>query len=180
MKSFKQFIIESAPTPGNVDGSYTIGEVKFDNKNGLGATSNNANVLYRGAVAWIKPSVFRKLAALGDREDTAKEIIELIKNGEAIAAPFLLLDIKGNTSNPDSVKIYGHEGRARSDAFKILNGDVCMPVQLHPLSIRARDLSEDFFKWVEAHGIISEKSNTSIKLDAEKYFWNGKTISLDS
>lgn len=181
MKSFKQFLSESAPTPGNVDGSYTIGKVKFDNENGLGATPNNANILYRGAVAWIKPNVFRKLAAPSDRDDTAKEMVELINSGKAIAAPFLLLDIRGDDlANPDSVKIYGHEGRARSDAFKQLNGDVYMPVQLHPMSIRARDLSEEFFKWIETHGIKAEKSASIIKLDAEKYFWNGKTVSVDS
>jgi hypothetical protein len=38
MKTFKQFLAESLPSPNNVDQKFNVGNVAFDNKDGLGAT----------------------------------------------------------------------------------------------------------------------------------------------
>jgi hypothetical protein len=179
MVTFKQFLAEAETgeaTPGNVDGAFKVGAVAFDNENGLGATPNSANVMYKGAVAWIKPSVFRKLALKADRSDTAKDLEQLLRDGKAIAAPWLDIDIIGEPENPEEVKVTGHEGRARADAFKAINGDVPMPVQLQLVGIRARHLSPEFFKWLEKYGLTAERASAKVKPGATKYFWDGKTV----
>lgn len=178
MITFKQFLSESAPSPNNVDDKFNVGDVPFDNRKGLGTTSLTQNVMYRGAVAWIKPSVFRELATPADRSGTAKEIEELIRKGESIAAPWLDIDIIGEPDDPQEIRVTGHEGRARSDAFKAINGDVPMPVQLHPIEIRARHLSPEFFKWIEENGMTAQRSTRNVKLNATMYYWNGQQIKV--
>ena len=178
MITFKQFLTESAPSPGNVDGSFTVGGVKFDNEKGLGATPMGANILYMGAVAWIKPSVFRKLAMAADRSEDAKKLEALIRDGKPMAAPFLIIRVHGEPDTPTKVTVQSHEGRARADAFKAINGDVPMPVQLHPSGLRARHLSPDFFKWIEENGLVAEKSDSVVALDATEYFWNGTRVKV--
>lgn len=177
MIAFKQFLTESnSPTPGNVDGSFTVGGVKFDNEKGLGATPMGANILYMGAVAWIKPSVFRKLAMAADRSEDAKKLEALIRDGKPMAAPFLIIRVHGEPDTPTKVTVQSHEGRARADAFRAINGDVPMPVQLHPSGLRARNLSEDFFKYLEDNGLVAEQSDSTVALHATEYFWNGTRV----
>jgi hypothetical protein len=182
MITFKQFLSESTPTPtptpSNMDGAFTVGSVSFDNVKGLGATPNSQNVIYRGAVAWIKPSTFRKLALAADRSSDASKIEELMRDGKAIAAPWLDIDIVGEPSNPEMVKVTGHEGRARADAFKAINGDVYMPVQLQLSGIRARNLSPEFFNWIEKNGLVAERSSSTVHLNAKMYYWNYETVKV--
>lgn len=176
MITFKQFLFESSPSPGNVDGSFVVGETKFDNQSGLGATPMGANIMYLGAVAWIKPSTFRKLALAADRTDDAKNIEKLLRDGKPMAAPFLIIDVIDEPEAPKKIKVTSHEGRARADAFKAINGDVPIPVQLHPSGLRARHLSPDFFKWIEENGLVAEKSDSVVALNATEYFWNGQRV----
>ena len=173
--TLKTFLYESAPTPSNVNASFTVGKVLFDNANGLGATPMGQNVFYRGAVAWIKPSTFRALAHSGDRSDDATKIAEKIRGGQSIAVPFLDLTLTFDDDGAvKRVKVSGHEGRARSDAFALVNGNVYMPVQLHPSQLRARDLCEKFFEFIEDRGIVSEGGSSTVYPDADRYFWNGQ------
>lgn len=181
MTTLKQFLSESpagsvAPSPANVDGSFTVGKVNFDNRNGLGATPMGANIAYMGAVAWMKPSVFRKLAIAADRSGTASELEELVESGKPMAAPFLMLRVDGEPEAPENVKVIGHEGRARADVFRNLNGDVPMPVQLHPSQLRARHLSPEFFEYIDEHGIQAEQSEKRVNPEVSIYFWNGQEV----
>lgn len=162
MKLLKLF--ESAPSPHRMDGTFNVANVAFDNERGLGNTPNGQNVVYMGATAWMKPSVFRKLARQGsDVNERAEKIEELVRQERAIAAPFLILTIHGeDPSNPEKVNVHSHEGRARSIAFEAVNGDIPMPVQLFPRYLRARDLKKEFFEFIEAHGIYAEDSDTMI------------------
>jgi hypothetical protein len=123
--------------------------------------------------------VFRQLAHAADRSDTAKELEALMRKEKAIAAPFLVLDILDEPTDLKEVKVITHEGRARADAFKAINGDVPMPVQLQLSGLRARHLSPEFFKWIEKHGITAEKSTSKIRPNATKYYWMDKEISVD-
>lgn len=173
-----EHLFEAAPSAGNVDTAFTVGAVKFDNERGMGHTPNSQNVMYKGAVVMMLPSVFRRLATAADRSDTAGDMIKKIKDGESIATPWLDIDIIGEPSNPTEVKVTGHEGRARADAFKALNGDVPMPVQLQLVGLRARNLSPEFFAWIEKNGLTAERSSTKVKPAAQKYFWDGKTINV--
>lgn len=166
----------SSPSPQNVNTQFTVGKVNFDNAEGLGNTPLGMNVLYRGAVAWIKPSTFRAIAAAGERGDDSAQLEALMRKGDPIAVPFLELDLVGETDAPENVVCGGHEGRARADAFRAINGGVFMPVQLDFAGLRARHLSPSFFQWLNKHGIVAERSKTLVKLGAERFFWNGQEI----
>lgn len=171
-------IFESAPEPRRMNSSFNVGDVAFDNKNGLGSTPMGQNVIYLGAVAWLKPSVFRKLATQADRADTTAELVKLMKSGKPIACPFLELDIVGEPDAIEKVKVVGHEGRARADAFKSIAGDVPMPVQLFPRYFRARHLGDDFFQWIEAHGLIAERSTEVVKPRAKLYYCAEREVTI--
>lgn len=180
MITFKQFLVEledaPEPSPGNVDGRFRVGDVVFDNERGLGSTPNGQNVAYRGAVAWMKPSTFRSLALQAERGKDAKALVQKIKDGTAIAVPWLDIDVIGEPSDPERVVVTGHEGRARADAFKAINGDVYMPVQLQLVGIRARHLSPAFFDWIEKNGLVAERSSTVVHPHAQMYYWDYKKI----
>lgn len=165
------------PTPANVDHAFKVGRVNFDNKKGLGATPNSGNILYKGAVAWIKPTTFRALALSADRSEDAQKLAELMKREKPIAAPWLDIEVtqKEDGSIKD-VRVTGHEGRARSDAFVMINGNIPMPVQLQLRYIRARDLSQEFFDWIEENGIKAEDSSRRVFPDATEYFWQGTVV----
>ena len=179
MRTFKQFISESPPTPNNMDDSFNIGGVKFDNRDGMGATGLTNNVIYKGAVAWIKPSTFLALATSADRSADGKKFTKLMKDGKAIAVPWLDIHIENDdTSDPGEVQVVGHEGRARALAVLAINGDAPMPVQLHPQHLRARHLSQGFFDWIEAHGVLPQDSNNRVKLHAKMYYWQGEQVSV--
>lgn len=166
---------EAAPL--NVNEKFKVGKVNFDNENGMGATPMGQNILYRGAVAWIKPTTFKALATAADRTEDARNFAEMMKRGKPIAAPFLVLSVtREEDGSVKSVKVTSHEGRARTDAILLLNGNDPIPVQLHISYERARDLSQEFFEWIEANGIRSEDSNTRVFPDAKFYFWNGEKI----
>lgn len=176
MITFKQFLAESSPSPHRMDGSFNVANVAFDNRDGLGSTPIGANIIYRGAVAWIKPSVFRKLALEADRKHDAERLEALMRGGKAIAAPWLDIDVIGEPEDPKAIKVTGHEGRARAEAFKAINGDIPMPVQLQLVGLRARNLSPEFFAWIEKHGLVAEKSETVVRPQAQMYYWNGQEI----
>lgn len=173
----EELLTEGEATPANVDDSFEVEGVKFDNHNGLGATPNSANIMYRGAVAWIRPSIFRKLALKADRSGDAKALEEKIRAGAAIAVPWLDLEIVGEDfSQPEDVKVAGHEGRARAEAFMAINGDIPMPVQLQLGPLRARHLHRGFFEWINDFGLAAERSSNRVMLNCKRFFWEGREI----
>jgi hypothetical protein len=178
----KELLTEQAASPKNVDGEFTVGKVKFDNRKGLGSTPDNANVEYKGLVAWMTPSKFRQLALAADRSDTAGDLEKMMLSGEAIGTPTLYCDFDGDVEEPGEIKVKSHEGRARSDAFKAINGNIPMPVQLHFYGgIRARMLSEDFIKTLHKQGLLPERGVSGITktiIPDGPYFWNGQTVSV--
>jgi hypothetical protein len=95
---------------------------------------------------------------------------------KAIAVPWLELDIIGEPNAPKEVKVIGHEGRARADAFKAINGDIYMPVQLHPAGLRARNLSPEFFAFISKHGLVAERSKQVVKLHAKMFYWDNTEV----
>lgn len=171
-------------SPKEMDGSFTVGRVAFDNQSGLGNTSRGGNVLYEGAVAWIRPTVFRRLATRSDRSDTFDKMLPLVERGQAIAAPFLVLrlpdfeqtqQLKAEDVQGIEPYVMSHEGRARSDVFKALNGDVPMPVQLFFHGFRARHLCEELFDAVE-EGILNEAKTLRIPPRSTCYYWQGRLL----
>lgn len=166
-------------TPANVDGKFRVGKVRFDNVEGMGNTPMGQEILYRGAVAWIRPSIFAQLALAADRSDTALKFVELIPKGAVIAAPFLIISVEGSPEAPSDFRVTGHEGRARMMAIKALNGDSHTPVQFHFVGLRARHITKEFLVVLESVGIMAEGSSRHVKPLTDRYFLDGRAISMN-
>jgi len=142
-----------------------INELNVDNRQGWGATPNNAEVDYLGLRVMMKPSVFLKLAA-PLREPTSKDKIKKhLEAGGSVAAPWLEVVIppeweKGIFDMP--AHIHGHEGRNRMMAATELEGD--LPVETHLIlmhGMRNRHLTPQ----------IIQQLNTKIYPQDRKYDW---------
>lgn len=112
------------------------GMPKIDNIHGIGNTPNGhpSEVSYRGLVVAMKPSVFLALADKLDESDNSR-MEQLLKDGKAIASPFLKLKVpdewfEGDFSKP--AKVLDHDGRHRMKAIKTLYGDKPVEVHLFP------------------------------------------------
>jgi len=100
-------------------------DVNIDNKEGWGAVSNNQEVDYFGMRVKMKPSVFLKLAESRRGVPAVDKVINHIKNGGAIGAPFLIISY----TQGSPAEIIGHEGRSRMIAIQQVFGDI--PVEVH-------------------------------------------------
>ena len=174
-------LFESASiTPRNVDSNYIVSNVKIDNTRGMGSTPQGQNVVYQGFVAEIKISNFLKLATYADREEDAKKFADMIKEGKAIASPFLEVSF----TDPDDLNeeaelnftIKNHEGRARARAIQMIAGDIYFPIQfILRGGVRARHLNEIFFKLLREE-YWKTQEGTLINVPVKDIFWNGQTI----
>ena len=107
----------------------------------------------------MKPSQFKKLATPRDfkEESNLDDITKLIKNGRAIASPFLdvLFDPKGK--KPAIVK--SHEGRTRMEAIYNLYGDIPVLVHIFPSNgLRARNITPQMIDSFKALAIPQKKT----------------------
>ena len=104
-----------------------IESVEIDNKDGWGAVPWNQEVDYRGLRVKMKPSVFINLAASRNGEPPVPKVVQYVKDGGAIGAPFLQIFVDEDDSQIPEVR--GHEGRSRMAAILEVHGDV--PVEVH-------------------------------------------------
>lgn len=125
-----------------------IDEYKIDNVKGLGSTSNNQEIRYRGFTALMKPSVFLSLAAPLDEPRSVPYIIKHIEQGGSIGSPYLTVDIpeqwyEGDFTNLSYARVTGHEGRNRMMAIQKLEGDNPVEMQIHLRGKRGREMSDE-------------------------------------
>ena len=162
----------TSPNTSNLEASFKIGsKLVFDNKHGLGATPNNTNVLYRGFVLLMTLDQFLSLAAShrGQREETANDLAEIIKEGYGISSPTLYLDFGGDNENIPFVE--GHEGRGRSlSILKLIDSgflDISKneKIPVHIIlggGLRARNIDSEKIEAIR-NGIVSEDDKSNIK-----------------
>jgi len=183
-KSLSETEFDNLPPPNakNINDRYRVGKVAFDNKDGMGAVPNNQEVNYFGFTIFITPSVFLRFAAAGDRSETAKGLVEKIKNRTPIGNPFFSITFNEKQfedGEPLTVKIVAHEGRARMSAIEQINGDLeKVPVHIFLRGeTRARHLNEKFFQALRDRGAVPEKGAGYLSdLHIGKIFWMGKTL----
>lgn len=132
-----------------------IENVEIDNKNGWGAVPNNQEIDYRGLRVKMKPSVFINLAASRNGEPPVPKVVQHIKDGGAIGAPFLSIFVDDDDSQIPEVR--GHEGRSRMAAILEVHGDV--PVETHLFFQgkvnRNRHITPEFIEKIQRY-LISE------------------------
>jgi len=181
MITFKQFLAESerkiyakklgdvgAFTPAKAEDSYTVGNVTFSAKDGLGSVPHNQEVWYMGFVATMKPSMFLKIALddEGSQVPTSKELAKLVQDGYAVGIPFL--EIEFDPDGNDLPKIKGHEGRGRMRMVQDLNGDEPIPVHFFLRGgLRARNVTREMIDEVK-QGVYAEKSSRLVKNPVER------------
>jgi hypothetical protein len=170
----------SPPDARNIDHRFKVGKVAFDEEKGLGSTPYNQDVIYKGFVAEMKPSSFLKLVPREDRTADANNLETLIRQHAPLASPFLCIKVnmkKYLEGSSLEVKITSHEGRARTWAFDKLNGNVPMPVHFILMDeLRAKNLSEEFFKDFRKIGLMGEGEKTPTSINFGRIFWQGKEV----
>ena len=117
------FVVE-----GDIEGSMKLGPIAYDQKDGIGAVSDNSNIKYLGFAAFMYPRMFLALAAQRDFSQTSnlKMLESALKQGKPFASPFLAVRIN-HEGGP--AKIGTHEGRTRCKAIQSLYGEI--PVLVH-------------------------------------------------
>jgi hypothetical protein len=117
----------------------------------------------------MRPSVFLKLAAplAGGPKD---EMVNYIKQGGAIGAPFLIVDVPEDL-NKDIPTVVGHEGRNRMKAVMKAEGDD--PIEVHLFFRgavnRARHLTKEIVNLLKA-GAYQERTGRHVPGP----LWEGK------
>lgn len=139
-----------------MEGGHSLYEdVKIDNKDGWGAVPWNQEVDYRGLRVKMKPSVFINLAASRNGEPPVPKVVDYVKGGGAIGAPFLQIFVDEDDSQIPEVR--GHEGRSRMAAILEVHGDI--PVEVHLFFQgkvnRNRHITPEFVEKIQRY-LISE------------------------
>lgn len=170
--------IESIPnmSSSNIEEVFRIGDVVFDQVNGLGAVPNNQNVVYRGFVGMMLPKDFSAFALRADRSEDAKSIVHLMRQGYGVGSPFFQLDIK-DIENP-VLRIVGHEGRARCVAINSIQPNVAIPVHFFLVNeLRARHINDQIVSSLNT-SIRAEGTDTPVRNKIQSIWLNGKHIKL--
>ena len=137
----------------------------IDNVKGWGAVPNNQEVDYLGLRVTMTPKNFVDLAAPLSTEPS-DQILQHLKQGGAIGAPFLIIKIPESWEDGDfsmPATVVGHEGRNRMIAVAKVFGN--NPVETHLFfsqGLRNRHITDDFKKHLN-RGLVKEKSKTIIK-----------------
>jgi hypothetical protein len=127
-----------------------IAEYKVDNVRGLGAVPDNQNVDYKGTRVMMRPSTFLKLALPLENPTSVDHIVNHIRQGGSLGAPFLVLKIPPEWENNNfklPTKVVGHEGRNRMISVQKVEGDD--PVEVHLFlggDMRARHLTPEIIE----------------------------------
>ena len=129
--------------------------IEIDNRDGWGAVPWNQEVDYRGLRVKMKPSVFINLAASRNGEPPVPKVVDYVKGGGAIGAPFLQIFVDEDDSQIPEVR--GHEGRSRMAAILEVHGDI--PVETHLFFQgkvnRNRHITPEFVEKIQRY-LISE------------------------
>ena len=95
----------------------------------LGGTGFNIQVGSRGAVVFMKPIEFLKLAAQKTKfnKESLGAITKQIRQGKEVGPPFLEIEIREFLGH-NIPRVVGHEGRHRAEVLRRLQPDVPIPI----------------------------------------------------
>jgi hypothetical protein len=166
-----------APSAKNYDTAFRIGLIAFDQQRGLGQTPNNQEVDYLGFGMELYPQEFLGIVHHADRSESAAELERHALDGVPFGSPMLYVKVDMDAFKDGgrlNAKVTGHEGRARTWAFRMAEGDEYLPVHVILRDgLRAKDLSPEFFEALRAEGIVPEAGGKPRKLRIGRVFWKG-------
>lgn len=140
--------------------TYTINNILYDQRNGLGNTPNGVQIDYFGWRVLMLPSMFLSLAAPSGFENL-KRVMKDIQANTPIASPFLDLALDKDDEGiflPKTCRVISHEGRHRMQAIMKLHGDIPIEVHLFFSGYRHRHISMDLLTQINTFGVQSEKT----------------------
>jgi len=154
---------ETSSSTGSIYFHFTrneqLTELNIDPVKGIGNVPYNQEVEYHGVKVMMKPSVFLNLASkfdsLSGNKEKIEKMAEYIRDGGAVAPPFLSIQFQEKTPtrkdpNPyppyDFTKppvVTGHEGRHRMCAIQLAEGDEPVEVHLFFHQVKRRGLNKE-------------------------------------
>ena len=140
------------------------------NSDGIGNVPMNRDIDYFGLRVLMTPRIFLKLAAnvgYGRRSESVAYLVNAIKSGQAVAQPFLTIEVPDSweRGQMDGIaKVVGHEGRHRMMALAQVYGDN-HPIEVHinPKFYRKRHITPDWIDSLLYDGIEAQDSNNVIR-----------------
>lgn len=162
--------------------SFAVGELVFDNENGVGSVPNLADILWKGALVTMTPRMFLSLTPFLELDERPKTHQFLQSNERPLGSPFLIIK---HSTETDDLAAWGHEGRHRMMWIaKNYGFDIEIPIGLFVLedyyTLKAREMEPQIMERI-AMGVKREKSTEFVEGPIfTKAVWSHGSIGLKS
>lgn len=181
-----QSLFESFYPEGDIQGKMKLGPINYDQREGIGAVPDNANINYKGFACLMTPTAFLELALR--RGYDSPYVDDAIKNGEPIGSPFFGIAFdetteqlgNGEAEGKGPPHILNHEGRGRMIAIRKLYGDIPVIVHCFPSYLRARHMTLEMIKSFQTEAFMEKSKVTTRKRNCLSEVWLQGWKSLDS
>lgn len=112
---------------GDVEGEHEVDGIKYDSKEGVGSSPDNANIKYLGYVTAMTPDEFLGVNTKRINDDGVDYFEQQVREGKPLGPPSIT-----GIYDPDTgeITVRGHEGRGRAMAIARVNHRARMPVQV--------------------------------------------------
>jgi hypothetical protein len=139
--------------------SFAVGDLVFDNDDGVGAVPNLAEIFWKGTLVGMTPRMFHKLTPPLSEDERPKTNAFLRTNESPLGSPYLIVKLD---TKSDTLSVHGHEGRHRmSWIARNFGPDFEIPVGLFVLedhyNLKARETETSIVARI-AEGVRREKS----------------------
>jgi hypothetical protein len=135
--------------------------IRYDQEAGYGTTQRNKEAAV-GLTVLMKANTFIELVLPVDNKETLTEEFyrESIEKGDAIASPWIDIELKSNEMKPiwDDAKVRDYEGLNRVKAIRAVRGDVEVLVHLFFPPYKVQDIGKE----LEGHlsnGVIAQSGH---------------------
>jgi hypothetical protein len=165
----------------NRQGTFSVGKVNFGSgrlvkysendkfaQEAMGSVPDSGNIIYKGAVAWMTPETYLKLAADTHMIEPSDYMIREIEKGTPVGVPFLTVLMKDGVPT-----VVGHEGRHRVKSIMKVQPDMEIPVHIFGRGDidRAKYITPEIAQKMMA-SLVSEKSSNTVS-DPISKMWVG-------
>lgn len=173
--------IEQMPTMNaqNIGGKFRVGNIVFDQQNGIGSVPWNQEVGYKGFVAMMRPGAFRAFTLpMEESRERIDKYKLLFQQGIATGSPWLQLDVDSPTAEKaGKFRIVGHEGRARTAAIAELQPNIEIPVHVFIYQGNHKDLKPEMISRLNT-SIMKEQSSIVVSNKISSILFQGQWIKL--
>lgn len=139
--------------------AFRVGELEFDNENGIGSVPKVADIFWQGLIVAMTPRAFLSLTPRLELSERPKSLPFIESANQPFGTPFLNIRM---TEADEPMRVRGHEGRHRMYWIAREYGpDIEIPVALffqeESYSLRAREIEPEIVESV-AGGVFHEST----------------------